>query len=229
MSRKLVLLAMAGVVGLAGVVPVALAADGEGAPPPAQQKAPAPRAGEVTHAELAKILVNLLALSRFLPPDPSAQQCFGILLQNEIAPPDGWKQDAVVTKGDLAVVLVKCLKAMGEQVDIDANDIKQAMQYLKEQGIPIDTIGEGVSVVEPLANPVAVQVFAPTSDPLEKRQKFSSTDEQESGADAERDTTGPIVAVTEEEVAQIIVTVPKPSGGGENPPPTPFRPLLGAF
>lgn len=140
--------------------------------------------GQVTHPELANILVNLLGLARFLPADPTEQESFTVLLQNEISPPNGWDVEGVVTKGDLSVVLVKALKQLGEDVDFDTDDAAQCLEFLRSRNIPMDTIGEGVSILEPIPNPVSPEVFDPTSDPLDIRQKVSPLDEQEFGADA---------------------------------------------
>jgi hypothetical protein len=217
-------------------------APGTSAPPPPQQGD-----ARVTHAELAQILVNVLSLARF-PNAETAQQQFALLSQNQIAPPGGWVLDKVVTKGDLAVVLVKALRKMGREVDIDVDDTKAAMAWLRQEGIPIDTIGEGTSVVGSLSEPVAPQVFMPSSDPWTRREKFSPTDEQESGADAERAGRGPEVAPLATERAPEEPPPPppppRPSGGGQpdqgltlrqiaiiiglinlpEPPVTPFRP-----
>jgi hypothetical protein len=185
------------------------------------EAAEAPRAGQVTHAELARILVNLLALARFLPAEPSAQECIAILLQNRIVPPEGWQPDAVVTKGDLAVVLVKALRQLGEEIDFDPNDTKAAIAFLKEQGIPFDTIGEGVAAVRPLPNPIAPYVFSPTTDPLKKHSHFGEPDEVEYGADAERSFANRPVRAGPE-IVQVITPIPAPSKGGGGP--TRFRP-----
>lgn len=176
----------------------------------------------VTHAEVAHTLVNLLALSRFLPASPTDQEVFAILSLNNVEPPAGWEAGAVVTKGDLAVLLVKSMAAMGEPVDIDPNDPKAAISWLREHDVPIDTIGQGVSVVGPLAQPVAANVFDPTTDPMVRRERFSSTDETEHGTDAARVTRGVEVAVSQEEVAAVVVPVavpPRPTT-----PPTPSQP-----
>jgi len=198
---------------------------------PAQEEQPSPpqrpqtrsSAARVTQAELAHILVHLLGLARFLPPNASSQEIFAVLMQNQIAPPDGWDAEAVVTKGDLAVVVVKCLRAMGEILDFDPDDIKAAIAYLQQQGISIETIGASVDVVGPLGNPVARNVFDPTTDPLERQRRFGEPDEQESGADAEFVPNR--TAVARQEVIQVITVIPQPKPS--KPSVTKFKPAGG--
>ena len=38
---------------------------------------------------------------------------------------------------------------MGEDIEFDTDDTKAAMSYLRQEGIPSDTIGQGLSHVEP--------------------------------------------------------------------------------
>ena len=55
----------------------------------AAEKKAAPKTVEVTQAELAQLLVQVLGLARFLPASPSDQQCFAMLMNNGISPADG--------------------------------------------------------------------------------------------------------------------------------------------
>jgi len=148
---------------------------------PAKRKEAAPKAAEVTQAELAQLLVQVLGLSRFLPASPSDQQCFAMLLNNGISPADGWNPDKPVIKADLARVIVQAMKKQGDIKHPD--DPKEWIDYLKEQGVPLDAVGETASYVDPLAEPVAVHVASPQVDPLVKRHKFNPIDETQYGVD----------------------------------------------
>ena len=102
----------------------------------------------VTHPQLAELLVRALALVRFLPNAASSQQMFNILMQNGIAPQEGWKLDAVVTKADLARVIVQALR-MEDEVE-NPNDPQAWINLLKELGISIDRLSEAIQAVEAL-------------------------------------------------------------------------------
>jgi len=149
----------------------------------AAAKAAAPEAGAVTQAQLAQLLVQVLGLSRFLPPNPSDQQCFTVLLENSIVPQNGWEPEKIVTKADLARVIVQALKKQGDIKNPD--DPKEWMDYLKGLGIPLDAVGETVYYVDPLAEPVAPHVVVAKVDPLTKRHRFNPIDETQYGVDME--------------------------------------------
>jgi|GEM_PF-1583568 len=162
----------------------------EAMPEPILKPAPAPQkngngtaAGQVTQGELAQLVVRILGLSRFLPVAPSDQQCFDILLDNRVMPFDGWKSGKVVTKADLARVIVQALKKQSEIKNQD--DPKEWIDYLKGLGIPIDSVGEAVSYLEPLPEPVASHVVSARVDPLLKRHRFNPVDEPQFGVDME--------------------------------------------
>ncbi len=184
------------------------------------------RGDRVTHAELARILVNILGLSRQLPVGATAQQHFAALMDNRITVPGGWVTDATVTKGDLAVAIVKSMKAMGEVVEIDTDDSRAAIAWLRENGVPIDSIGGSVASLRPLADTGGAGPFDTDTDPISRREVYSTVDEPESGADAARAGRGPEAAAyyvpTVEEVVAVMAAVARP----ERPttPPTPFRP-----
>ncbi|HBA82767.1 MAG TPA: hypothetical protein DCZ95_01615 [Verrucomicrobia bacterium] len=146
----------------------------------AEKKATTP-VKQVSQAELAQLLVNVLGLARFIPASPSAEQCFGVLMANSIVPAEGWVADKVVTKADLARIIVQSMKRQSEVKNPD--DPKSWIDYLKSIGVPIDTIGQAVDNVNPLAEPVAPNVVTSSSDPMAKRHKFNTIDETQYGVD----------------------------------------------
>ena len=148
---------------------------------PAKKKEAAPKTAEVTQAELAQLLVQVLGLARFLPASPSDQQCFAMLLNNGISPADGWNPEKPVVKADLARVIVQAMKKQGDIKHPD--DPKEWIDYLKAQGVPLDAVGETTSFVDPLTEPVAVHVASARVDPLIKRHKFNPLDETQYGVD----------------------------------------------
>lgn len=181
MRRTLSLLVI-GALCLAFVVPSALAAQGGGGNRNAKKNngQDVPR---VTQCELAQLLVQVLGLSRFLPASPSCLQIFAVMLDNSISPAEGWVADQVVTKADLARVIVQALKQQDE-VD-DPDDPRSYIDYLKSIGVPIDTVGEAVSNVEPLSEPVAPHIVEANVDPLVKRHRFNPLDEPQYAVDME--------------------------------------------
>ena len=140
---------------------------------------------QVTQAELAQILVNLMGLSPLLPSPATAQEMFALLLANGCTPVDGWHAEKVVTKADLARVVVQAM-GMTEEVE-NPDDPNSWVRCLKENGIAIDTIGEAVQNVNPPAEPVASFLLNAgiSTDPLVKQQVFGLPDEQQFGADLE--------------------------------------------
>jgi hypothetical protein len=224
--KKTGMIFLAAMLSLASLAPLQAAAEpASGATP--RGDAPA----RVTHADLAHILVNLLGLARFLPANASDQENFKILMENRVTVSGAWTPDATVTKGDLALALVSALRAMGEPVDPDIDNAKDAIAWLRQAGIPIDTIRGSMASIQPLADPVAPNVLTATTDPLDRREIFSVVDEADQGADATRAGRGaesadyvlppPEVPVTKKEVAAIVdaVVQPKPP----TTPPTPFQ------
>jgi len=173
---------------------------------------------QVTQAELAQILVNLMGLTRFLPSPATPQEMFAALNANGCSPADGWHAEKVVTKADLARVVVQAM-GMREEVE-DQDDPNSWVKCLKENGIPIDTIGEAVQNVEPSGEPVANFLLNAgiSPDPLVKQQVFGLPDEKQFGADLE-------FTPTPSQVQQIISAVPMvptqgspvtPDGGENN-------------
>ena len=138
-------------------------------------------AAQVAQGQLARLLVQAMGLSRFLPANPTAQQCFAILLDNSCSPAEGWNADEIVNKQDLARVIVQAMKKQGDIENPD--DPKEWIDYLKGIGVPIDSIGETVYYVEPLAEPIAPNVIHASTDPLNKRHMQDPIDETQYGVD----------------------------------------------
>ena len=118
----------------------------------------------VTHPQLAELLVKALGLVRFLPASPSAQQMFTVLMQNGIVPQDGWKLDAVVTKADLARVIVQAL-GMEDRVE-NPNDPQSWINLLKQAGISLERLSQTIQSVEALPEGMAQDVTLSSTDPL---------------------------------------------------------------
>jgi len=164
---------------------------------------------QVSQAELAQLLVNVTGLARFLPSPSTAQENFAALLANSISPADGWVADKVVTKADLARVTVQ---ALGKADEIENPDDPNAwVKYLKENGIPIDTVGQAVDNVSPITEPVAGYVFAAglTTDPLEKIQVFGEPDEKQFGTSIQGINPSGFAAVAPPVVVPPVVAPPR--------------------
>lgn len=136
-----------------------------------------------TQAQLAQMLVEVLGLSRFLPPNPSDQQCFSILMDNSISPKAGWQAEKEVSRGDLARVIVQALKKQGDIKNPD--NAQEWIDYLEALGIPVGPMAETLYYVDPLSEPVAPNVVSARTDPLVKRHRFNPIDETQYGVDME--------------------------------------------
>ena len=123
----------------------------------------------VNQVELAKLLVEVLGLSRFLPADPTSAQCFALLMANGILPQDGWESDKAVTRADLARVIVQAMKKTSEIKTPD--DPQSWIDYLVGIGVSIDTVGLATKPLEPLALPVSPRMYTARVDPLLKDTK----------------------------------------------------------
>ncbi len=178
--KKYALCLLVAVLCVAVAAPAVIAA--EKTPAKSTEKKGQPAAnGQVKQGELAHLLVQALGLSRFLPASPSDQQCYAILMDNGISPAKGWNSGEIVIKADLARVIVQAMKKQSEIKN--PNDAKEWIDYLKSIGVPLETVGETVDYVEPMAEPVAVNVVGGHIDPLVKRHKFNPTDEMQYGVD----------------------------------------------
>lgn len=139
-----------------------------------KEKSPAKKAqasGPVTHAQLADLLVKALGLVRFLPTAPSAQQTFDVLMQNGISPEAGWLLDAVVTKADLARVLIQAMRRE-DQVE-NPNDPQAWIDALKAMGISLDRLSETIQSVETLPEGMGQDVTLQSTDPLVHNVNFT--------------------------------------------------------
>lgn len=172
---------------VAVAIPGAMAAEKKVTAPtkkaPQVEKQVAVKGKQVTQCELAQLLVQVLGLSRFLPPAPSCQQAFAVLLDNAISPAEGWNPDKTVVMGDLARVIVQAMKLQSEIENPD--NPQEWVDYLKGLGVPLEAVGETVSYLEPLPEPIAPNVVAARVDPLVKRHKFDPIDETQYGVDME--------------------------------------------
>ena len=108
---------------------------------------------------------------RFLPAAPSTQQMFDVLMQNGINPAGGWLLDAVVTKADLARVLVQAMRA--EDKVENPNDPQSWIDTLKAMGISLDRLSETIQSVETLPEGMGQDVTLQSTDPLVKNQHFT--------------------------------------------------------
>ena len=139
------------------------------------------QAALVNEGDYAKWLVQVLGLARFLPPTPTENECFAILLQNGVTPKDGWSAGRNVSKAVLARTVVQ---SMGKADEVKNKDSDQAwIDYLDGQGIEIGTIGEAVETLDPVDSPLAAEAVIVTTDPLAKVHKYRPVDEQQHGAD----------------------------------------------
>ena len=154
---------------------VVLMAAGAAVAAPAKAKAAADKKSQasqpVTHPQLAELLVKALGLLRFLPTAPTAQQMFDVLMQNGISPEAGWMLDAVVTKADLARVLVQALRKQ-DAVE-NPNDPQAWIDTLKELGIPLDHLSETIQSVEVLPEGMGQDVALQSTDPLVHNVNFT--------------------------------------------------------
>lgn len=133
------------------------------------QKAQA--SGPVTQTQLADLLVKALGLVRYLPNAPTAQQTFDVLMQNGISPEAGWLMDAVVTKADLARVI---LQAMHKEDQVEnPSDPQSWIDALKAAGISLDRLSETIQAVEALPDSMGQDVPLQSTDPLVYNVRFT--------------------------------------------------------
>ncbi len=155
-------------VGLMMAATVAMAQDKE------KPAAKAQASGPVTQDQLAELLVKALDLVRFLPAAPTTQQRFEVLMQNGISPAGGWLMGAVVTKADLARVLVQALRRE-DQVE-NPNDPQSWIDTLKAMGISLDRLSETIQSVEVLPDAISQDVTLQSTDPLVKGEQLARDD-----------------------------------------------------
>ena len=179
------------VVGVCGIVVLApaWAAEPQTSAPPQEASSTgkvaattaAAESRQVTQAELAQMLVKLLGLTQYLPPSPTDFECFAVLMENSISPADGWKPDAKVVLGDLARVIVLAMKRQHEIKNPD--DPLAWIDFLKANGISLESVGEATAALKPLAEPIAPNVVRANTRLLEKRHKTNPIDEVNYGVD----------------------------------------------
>ena len=202
--RRMIGTTLAIVLGVVFLVPTGWAQD------TAPEGAEAPEATEVTQLQLAEMLVNVLGLSRFISGDPGSEQIFAALMTNGIKPQDGFDPTAVVTKATLARLVVQ---AMGRADEIENPDDPQAwVDYLAANNVPINTIGEAMVGLEPLAEPVVDNVFrkSASADPLYRQVVFGKPSERQFGVDIDEGVRpyGEVVPMETIEAVIAAVTVP---------------------
>lgn len=139
-----------------------------------------PKTTEVPQQELAKVVVEALGLTRFLPVNPSASDYFAILMANGIAPAKGWEADKAVTRFDLAQVVVLSLK-QGNKVEHPENP-QAWIDYLVSIGIRVDTVGLATSPLEPLALPIGPTAYSSQLDTTKRLPRLVPTGDVQFGA-----------------------------------------------
>jgi hypothetical protein len=218
--------------GTLAVVAFALAAQLASGQEKAQEKAkeagPAekgakPAAQLVSEGEFSKWLVQVLGLSRLVSVAPSEQECFAVLLQNGISPKAGWNGTNVVTRATLARVVVQSLSRQSEVQDPD-NDASW-IEFLKQQGIDISTIGAAVENLDVMSAPLANEAVTVSTDPLGKVHAIRPEDEQQLGADLS--TIRRVLLVVEERAPTPTPppAPPRQRPPEERPPATPVFPV----
>ena len=133
----------------------------------AAKKANSSESAPVTQAVLAEELAKALGLMTTLPTGDTDQQRFAVLMQNGICPKDGWVADKVVTKADLARVLVQ---AMGYEEEVEnPEDTGSWVRVLQDHGISLDTpVGQTVMDMEAIPVVVSRDYMFSSVDPLVK-------------------------------------------------------------
>ena len=121
----------------------------------------------VTQAMLAEELAKALGLMTALPTGDTDQQRFAVLMQNGICPVDGWVADKVVTKGDLARVLVQ---AMGLEDEVENPEaVGSWIRVLQDHDISLDShVGDTVMDMEAIPIVVSRDYMFSSVDPLVK-------------------------------------------------------------
>ena len=147
----------------------------------------------LTYPQLANLLVKALGLVEYLPVGATTQQQFDILMQNGIAPADGWTLDeeVSVSKGDLARVLIQAMQR-DDEVENPSNP-QSWVDALAAMGINLSAASEALDSVDALPEVVAANIGFTTTDPL--------------WSDAPEGTGTPVhekIEVTEETVKKVI-------------------------
>lgn len=136
----------------------------------------------ITQGDFAQMMVKMLGLYRYLPPDPTDGECFAILMVNQIVPADGWQKKEPLTRGDLAMVVIK---AMGEQDSVeDPDDPESWVAALQGMGVSFeDSIGQTARQVSDQVDATDESesaAFSPlSSDPIERQGMMGEPDERQ--------------------------------------------------
>jgi len=135
----------------------------------------------ITQGELAQMMVKLMGLYRYLPPDPTDQECFTILMTNKVRPAAGWDAMASVTREDLAQVVIL---AMGEEGSVpNPEDPASWVATLQGMGVDIESVGQVVSEVPPTKDFKSADFNPASSDPLKQQRFFIQPDERQLQSD----------------------------------------------
>lgn len=153
----------------------------------------------ITQGELAQMMVKLMGLYRYLPPDPTDQECFSILMTNNVRPADGWDVMASVTREDLARVVIL---AMGEEGSVEnPDDPASWVSALQAMGVDIESVGQVVSQVPPEKDFKSSDFGPSSSDPIKQQRFFTQPDERQLQNDFGLPTSVPL---TLDEVVDIL-------------------------
>lgn len=144
----------------------------------------------VTQGELAQMMVRMLGLYRYLPPDPTDGESFAILMVNKISPADGWNSKAAVTREDLARVAIL---AMGEGGSVENPDDPDSwVAALQAMGVDIESIGQVVAQVPPSEDFKSAGYSPGETDPIKQRRYFARPDERQLQSDLGNPTSIPL-------------------------------------
>ena len=96
-----------------------------------------PASAFIKQGEFARLLVEVLDLTKQLPPSATRADCANLLVNYKIEPLGGWNCDQVLTRNALAVILVRALNLQSQIKDV--NNIKEYLRLLTDLGIPLLT------------------------------------------------------------------------------------------
>lgn len=174
MKKLVILLVLIMAVGFSATL---IAAPGDGGGRGVGGRGGGGRGGDlISQGELGQMMVRILGLSRFLPSDPTDQECFSILMVNGIRPVEGWDTSAAVTREDLARVV---LTATGEQGSVEnPEDPASWVATLQGMGVDIESVGQTVSQVGPEKDFRSTDFNPASSDPVKRQRFFTQPDER---------------------------------------------------
>ena len=94
-----------------------------------------PAAKFIKQGEFARLLVEVLDLTKQLPPSATREDYAHLLVNYKIEPLGGWSCDRILTRNALAVILVRALNLQSQIKDV--NNIKEYLRLLTDLGIPL--------------------------------------------------------------------------------------------